>query len=62
MESSSAKVIEILTNAIPGLDKVSNVAKTKILKAFKERTFMPRVKLIEEGKVSNNAYVLIQGT
>lgn len=55
-------LIQVLTTAIPGFDSISNLARNKIKKAFKERIFMPRVKLIEEGKSSNYAYIIKKGT
>ena len=56
------KLLEFLNKAIPGLDKISAAARTKVSHWFKERIFMPRMKLIVEGKVSDCAYIIKKGT
>ncbi|CAI2368619.1 unnamed protein product [Moneuplotes crassus] len=54
--------LEFLSKAIPGLDKISAAARNKVSSCFKERTFMPRMKLISEGKINDYAYIIKSGT
>ena len=47
------ELLDFLNKSIPGLDKISAAARTKVSQCFRERVFMPRMKLIAEGKVSD---------
>lgn len=54
--------LEFLSKAIPGLDKISAAARTKVSSCFRERTFMPRMKLVSEGQINDYAYIIKSGT
>lgn len=54
--------LEFLSKAIPGLDKISAAARNKVSSCFKERIFMPRMKLVCEGKINEYAYIIKSGT
>jgi len=56
------ELLGFLNKSIPGLDKISAAARTKVSHCFKERVFMPRMKLIMEGKISDWAYIIKKGT
>lgn len=59
---NQTELLAFLTKAIPGLDKISAAARTKVSNWFRERRYMPRVKLVTEGKQSNSAYIIKSGT
>jgi signal-transduction protein with cAMP-binding, CBS, and nucleotidyltransferase domain len=59
---TQAELLVFLNIAIPGFDKISAAARNKVSHLFRVKVFMPRVKLISEGKESNAAYIIRSGT
>jgi hypothetical protein len=61
-DQRNGKLLDLLAGSIVGLDKISSGARKKISDCFKERKYMPRMKLIEEGEISNTAFIIKKGT
>jgi hypothetical protein len=59
---TQTELLVFLNRAIPGFEKISTAARKKVSDLFKEKVFMPRVKLVCEGKESNAAYIIRSGT
>jgi len=65
MESVTIKMkalISFLEEGIAGFSDLNNYTKEKLVKCFKEVTFLPNTLIIKEGSVVSNAYLIKEGT
>lgn len=55
------QLLNFLSYAIEGFDKVSRVKRDRIAKAFKEKAYPAGYYFVKEGEVQNVAYLILEG-